>query len=140
MKPCFRFSLILIFFILAAMTTSLLYAQSSGLFPDVSFYPPRMNPGQTTNITIFVRDSNNNPVPGVNVNIRAPEQGYFLQTNNRFSVGITNQSGMYSTAWRASPTPYRNSNETFQITVSKSGYYPFSLNHPFIVDQAIYNW
>lgn len=113
-----------------------------GLIANVSFYPPRMNPGQATTVTVMVVDSNNNPVYGANIQIRAPNEGYFEHTHSSFSVGLTNKSGMYQAVWRASRTKsiYRPSRETFYVTVTKETHHPWSMGYDFIIDDAIYNY
>ena len=113
-----------------------------GLIANVSLYPPRMNPGQATTVTVMVIDSNNNPVHGANVQIRAPQEGYFEQTKSRFSVGFTNQSGMYQAVWRASPTKAisRPSPEYFYVTATKKNYHPWRSNYRIIIDDGKYNY
>ena len=89
---------------------------------SVNTYPRTILAGESTEISVIAL-SGDVPVPGANVKISAGG-GFFEDTGNVITTGITNDEGVFRTIWHT----YEKSAYTvemsyiFSVDVSKSGY------------------
>jgi hypothetical protein len=85
-----------------------------------SAVPQMVRPDNETKIVVFIFKTDNTPIEGVEVKIKAPA-GYFKYSANKIENGFTDSQGRFITRWKApkyySPHPY-----LFVVSAMKDGF------------------